>query len=1144
MSARPARLIRRPRGYRRLAVPGALLALAGAPECALGDGFPGGTRYFPPNLHVESLDGTNGFVVKDGGGNGSSGAAVSCVGDINADGFPDIVMGAPNENLSGNTNVGACYVVFGGPGVGASGSVSVPSLHGATGFMIRGIAERDVAGGSVRGVGDFNGDGIDDIIIGADQFQGPPNGGSAYVVFGAPDIGSTGYLLLSLLDGADGFVVNGIDLDDQCGYSVSGAGDMNGDGYADVIIGAPRGDRSNGNLDAGEVYVIFGGPGVGSTGSIDPTTLNGANGFTLTGISGNDRCGAAVARAGDLNGDGIEDVIIGAPRATPNGIFQAGESYVVFGRDTAIAGDFPATLDLAGLGFPSRSDEGFVVRGVGPVDRSGSSVAGAGDLNADGITDLIIGAPSTTSVTDVNLGHAYVIFGAPDIAPTGIIELQDLNGASGFVLNGEDVRSLTGTSLSAAGDINADGFDDVVVGASRGTRSEAGVAYVVFGGPDVGSTGMVNLADLDGFLGFRATGADTFDNCGVAVSAAGDVNADGIDDLLVGASNAYSRGATFVIFGHGRLLDTAPPPNGEGEIDDVGPIPPGLFPPIVDPIALDETTGVTIDGADDIDHSGAAVANAGDFNGDGIDDVFIGAPSAEVVGEGYGRSYLVFGSAALGAASPIDLNALNGSNGFAIEGIGGDSGRSIARAGDVNHDGFEDIIIGAPYANRNGTFSGESHVLFGGPGVGPSGVFDLKDVNGANGFRMRGSGPSNVAGSVGGAGDVNADGVNDVIVGAPGIATAFVAFGHDVNALGPFPASLTLSDLNGPNGFAITGGDAATGGAVDGGRDVNGDGVADLLIGAWAADPHGTDSGEAYVLFGAPGLGSGGAVSLAALNGSNGFVMRGYGDRAHTGVVLAFAGDVNDDGFEDMILGAPQADPNPCCDIGKSYVVFGGPGVGAGGVIELSALNGHNGFVVMGVMPEDRSGEFVSGVGDVNHDGIDDFAIGASRSDPFNAEGAGTAYVIFGAHGIGSTGLFELADLDGTNGFVVPGIDPGDGCGPVSAAGDPNADGIDDVIIGAPGGNPPGRTSGGRSFIIFGRATETGDAGTSPDPSRCPGDLDADGHTDIMDFALFAPAFGASPGDASFNPAADLDANGVVGIVDFGLIAPNFGCGP
>ena len=169
------------------------------------------------------------------------------------------------------------------------------------------------------------------------------------------------FLNLSSLNGNNGFSLNGIDEDDQSGYSVSLAGDINADGFDDFIIGAVRADP-HGNDAAGESYVVFG-KATGFAATLDLAALDGTNGFVINGVNSRDFSGESVSRAGDVNGDGIDDIIIGAPDADPNGVVRAGESYVVFGHTDG----FGASLDLISL----NGSNGFVINGINPSDSSG-----------------------------------------------------------------------------------------------------------------------------------------------------------------------------------------------------------------------------------------------------------------------------------------------------------------------------------------------------------------------------------------------------------------------------------------------------------------------------------------------------------------------------------------------------------------------------------------------------------------------------------------------------------------------------------------------------------------------------------------------------------------------------------------------------
>ncbi len=488
--------------------------------------------------------------------------------------------------------------------------IRLQNFDGSYGFVLNGEANDDASGTSVSAAGDINGDGIDDLIVGAPNAD--PYGsysGRAYVVFGS-DGGLPHPFDLDSINGLNGFVLNGESNFDYAGRSVSAAGDINGDGIDDLIIGASNAE-SNG-IDSGRSYVVFGSD-AGLPNPFNLSAINGLNGFVLNGEAAKDASGRSVAAAGDINGDGIDDLIIGAPNADSNHI-DSGRSYVVFGSAAGLPNPFNLSA-INGL-------NGFVLNGEAAEDESGSSVAAAGDINGDGIDDLIIGAPNADPNGNRS-GRSYVVFGSATDLPNPF-NLSTINGLNGFVLNGESESDRAGRSVSAAGDINGDGIDDLIIGAPGGGNPDQGRVYVVFGSTSAFGSPF-NLADLDGINGFKITGKMGGDRFGISVSAAGDINGDGIDDLITGADRVSSivgadLGESYVVFGSMADFST------NGSV-----------------ISLSGSRGFRISGDAEGDRSGYSVSGAGDINGDGIDDVIIGALRADPNGNGSGRSYVVVG---------------------------------------------------------------------------------------------------------------------------------------------------------------------------------------------------------------------------------------------------------------------------------------------------------------------------------------------------------------------------------------------------------------------------------------------------------------------------------------------------------------------
>ncbi len=489
-------------------------------------------------ITIEDVTELAGFTVTGIDEIDQSGFSVSGVGDVNGDGIDDIIIGARWADPNANNLSGESYVIF-GSSAGFPTSFNLSTLNGTNGFVLNGIAANDKSGWSVSSAGDVNGDGVDDILIGAPAAIGygfAVSAGESYVVFGS-NAGFAASFDLSSLDGTNGFIIGGLLDNDSFGAAVSSAGDINGDGFSDIIIGAYTADPAAKDA-AGESYVIFGTDTAFGT-YFDPSTLDGGNGFVISGIDISDISGYSVSGAGDVNGDGIDDIIIGAPNGDPNGNAFAGESYVIFGSTTGFAANF----DLASLD----GTNGFTINGVEADDGTGFSVSAAGDVNGDGIDDLIIGEPGGSATSN----ESYVVFGS-DAGFGATLDLSSLNGSNGFVMHGITVGDRSGYQVSGAGDVNGDGFADIIIGAPA-TDTDTGESYVIFG-TDQGFAASFTMSSLDGTNGFVLRGKLTGDSSGVTVSAAGDVNNDGFDDLIIGApvgdpGGINAAGESYIVFG-------------------------------------------------------------------------------------------------------------------------------------------------------------------------------------------------------------------------------------------------------------------------------------------------------------------------------------------------------------------------------------------------------------------------------------------------------------------------------------------------------------------------------------------------------------------------------------------------------------------
>ena len=442
--------------------------------------------------------------------------------------------------------------------------------------------------------------------------------------------------------------------------------------------------------DPGQLSTQDAAPSAPPTGLVDlansPTTLTGA--------AAGDQSGWSVASAGDVNGDGVDDVLVAAPFSDAAGN-ESGAVYLFYGP--------------VDEGDVSLADAEATFVGESSGDWAGYSVA-AGDVNGDGRSDIVVGAPHHDG-NGVDSGAVYVIDGAR--SPSGTISLSDANAK----MSGESEHDEAGWSV-AARDVAGTDIPSVVAGAPTDQPNlQNGAAYVLSMDAFEGS------GDLSGAEA-KLVGEANGDLAGWSVDWASDVTGDGTDHVIVGA----------------RLHDTAG--------DDAGAA--YLVEASTSGVTNLANANVTFLGVEAGDNAGFAVAGLGDVDGDGVDDVGVGAPLSDEAGTDAGTGYIAFGSGSLSGV--VDLANVGGQ--IRGEGAGDRLGWSVASAGDVDDDGRDDLLLGAP--NQDG--AGAAYLVYGSSTAGQFGAAKLQSEE-----------PGDMAGfSVAGAGDTDGDGLSDVLVGAPG----------------------------------------------------------------------------------------------------------------------------------------------------------------------------------------------------------------------------------------------------------------------------------------------------------------------------------------------------------------------------------------
>lgn len=840
--------------------------------------------------------------------NAQFGTSVSAAGDVNGDGLADLIVGAPGFD-GGEVDEGAAFIFLGVlGGISVEADAVLESNQPGAGL-----------GAAVAGGADANGDGYDDVIVGATRYSnGQPLEGGAFVYFGGP----------GTFDLTADAQLESDQSNADFGNSVALVGDMDGDGNSEIAVGAGRYDA--GQLDEGAVFVYRGGPGGwGTAVRFEADQAGAAFGFRLD-------------AAGDLNGDGLADLVVAAP-TYDNGENNEGAIFAFLGStDIDTLADTVIDSDQASSGF-------------------GRSIAGAGDINGDGYADVVVGAPDFDNGQPEE-GAALIYLGGS----------AGLNGVAHALLDDNADGDRLGTAVDGAGDVNGDGYADLIIGVPHRLTPypelNDGSAFVYFGGPGAFDRTVDGLLDSDRIIG----------DYGTRVAGVGDIDGDGFADVAVSAplltSGHSLEGLVYVFRG-------------------------GAGPRMLTPRSLVESQQTDA-------RFGASVAWAGDLNGDGFGDVAVGAPQFDNGQVDEGAVIVYFGQA---------NGRLNPSNSIQIESNQANAqfGTSIAGAGDLNADGYADLLVGAPFFNGGQVEEGAVFVYLGGPTLGTSA--DIRFESNQAGARL--------GLALAGVGDVNGDGYADLAASAPwydGPSTdngiVFVHFGGP--ALDAAPDGFLESTIP----FARIGGSVSAAG------DVNADGFADLIVGASGFPLPPTDKGVTLVYFGAAG---------ATFNDTADAQLSSGQGVAQFGIAVSGGGDFNADGIADVVVGADRF-TNGQPDEGAVFIYYGGAG-SFDTVADLRLESNRAGL---------QMGGSVAQVGDVTGDGRADVAIGASRFIN-GQEDEGAVFVYSGST------LFAIIESNLVNARFGSSV---------AGAGDIDGDGFADLVVGAPFYSNPMEREGG-AFI-------------------------------------------------------------------------------
>ncbi|MCP4960325.1 MAG: hypothetical protein GY925_13785, partial [Actinomycetia bacterium] len=741
------------------------------------------------------------------------GSSAASIGDVDGDGIVDIAVGAYLDD-DGGTDRGAVYVLF----LNADGTVKAEQkISSTTGGFTGPLDDQDKLGQAVAGIGDVDGDGIPDVAVGArDDDDGGTNRGAVYVLF----LNADGTVKAEQkVSSTTGGLTGPLDDLDRFGASVAGVGDLDGDGTADITVGAILDD--DGGTNRGAVYVLF----LNADGTVkaEQKTSSTTGGFTGP-LDDFDYLGSSVAGVGDLDGDGIVDIAVGAYLDDDGGA-DRGAVYVLFlNADGTVKAEQKISSTTGGLAGPLDDEDGI-----------GMSVAGVGDLDGDGIADIAVGALYDDD-GGANRGAVYVLFLNAD----GTVKAeQKISSATGGIIGPLDDQDRLGQSVAGIGDLDGDGRIDIAVGAYQDDD----------GGTDRGAVYVLNLAcldsDTDGLCDLEEDANTDLDN-DPATNPGPDTDGDTTPNYLDSDDD-----------GDGTLTSAEnADPNADGDPRDAldsdwDGQPDYLDLPITvatdGTVAAEQKISATAGGLTEVLDDSAdfrrAAASSGDVDAHGLVDIAVGAHRDDDGGTDRGAVYVLF----LNADGTVKAEQKISSTTGGLTGPLDNSdnfGQSVAGVGDLDGDGIVDLAVGAIYDDDGGSDRGAVYVLF----LNADGTVKAEQkISSTTGSLIGPLDDSDQFGtSVAGIGDVDGDGKPDVAVGAYGDDDGGTARGAVyvlfLNADGTVKGEQKISSTTGSLIGPLDNSDWF-GRSVAGIGDVDGDGIVDIAVGAYQDDDGGSGRG-------------------------------------------------------------------------------------------------------------------------------------------------------------------------------------------------------------------------------------------------------------------------------------------------------------